>query len=187
MANISLKEWTNRLKGFVNELEEKRNEECLRIAHDALALVKRRLINEKVDSKGEPLGSYSRAVVPFWFYKGKETNRDNAKAVQELYDKHGYFASYYDWRVVNNLPVDSINLSFTNKMWSKMAALIVESKLFKVVIKFEPTTEPERLKLGYHLERWPGLLQLNEKELNFVIQANRERRFINRLTKFKII
>lgn len=187
MAKLTLNQYIDRIKAFVKDLEKERNNECLVISNEVLALVKRRIINKKVLSDGEPLGSYSDAKVPYWFYKHKETNRDSAKAVAELYEKHGYFASYKDWREINNLPTDSINLSFTNKMWNTMKPVVVSSKLHKVFITFRPTTKPEQEKLGYQLERWPELFRLNKQELEFVKEANYQRRLVYRLTKFQLI
>lgn len=187
MAKITIKELQRRFSDLIKDLEKERNNECLVISNEVLALVKRRIINKKVLADGEPLGNYSEALVPYWFYQGKETNRDNAKAVAELFEKKGYFASYKDWREINNLPTDAINLSFTNKMWNTMKAYVVESKLFKVAISFKPTKKPEQDKLGYHLERWPDLFRMTAQEIEFVKKANTERRLIYRLTKFKII
>src|SRR5688572_19897873 len=120
------------LKAAIDELNNTREAETTRIMHDDLALVSSRVINKGLLSDGSSTGGYSEAVVPYWMQGGGDYNKKNAafdikKKQQELLKKVGYFASYKNWRQINNRPVAFKNFSFTGNMWKKIKALIVGS------------------------------------------------------------
>lgn len=168
---MNIKEAINAYQRLSAELEATRGQEYARIGADALALVKRRIINKGELSDGQKLGNYSTKPVPYWFYKGKETVRNNAKAVADLLKQFGYFASYKDWREVNNLPTSFINLSFTAKMWKSVFAKLEKQTPQAVTIGISASTERDKKLLGYHQERWGNLLALNVAELQYIKNA----------------
>ena len=172
---MDFSEWTNRLGILIQILESERAETMLKNVADMLALVQARIINERENVKGGSFGTYSDAVVPFWFYRGKDTRRNNQTAVDDLYYRVGYFASYQDWREVNNLTGDQINFSFTGEMWKSMKPIILQDKSGVVVIGWV-LDDPEKDRLmGFHLGRFPDLLDLNARELKIMDTLNQQR------------
>ena len=172
---MTFSEYTDALNRAVVLLESERKANALRIVSDTMALLKRRIINERVDDKGLEFGTYSDADVPFWFFRGKETKGDNAARVDELYKKHGYWASYQDWREVNNLLGDKINFSFTGEMWKSLIPVVVTDETGKVTIGIIADDDSSDKKIGYQIARFKHMLNLNEMEMKMVQDANNRR------------
>lgn len=173
---ILLTQFIRNLKNARNELEQSLEQDALLVALDAWALVKSRIINRGEKADGSRFGNYSRAVVPYYYYLGKETNRNNRKAVEDLLQQVGYWASYTDWRRVNNLPVDKINLSFTNKMFRNTFPVVTDSAPRRIVITLKSSTRNEQDKVNYLSERFGNILDLSKDEEKFVANAYLERR-----------
>ncbi len=169
---MSINEFLNRLGATIIDIENSRDANAVKIALDSLALVKRRVINTGVNEKGSKFGNYSKAVVPFFYYYGKETNRNNATVVKELYERKGFWASYRDWREVNNLPVEFINFSFTNRMWSSLAPAIETRERFRTVVGIAARTGKEQDKLNWQNRRFGDILAVNQQERDLISRAN---------------
>ena len=168
-------EWAERLSKFIDILESNRERVYLEIVSDMQAIVQNRVINERVGPDGQAFGQYSRAVVPYWFYRGKETKRDNQNAVNDLLERVGYFASYADWREVNNLTGDDLNFSFTGDMWKSMKTVVAESKEGYIQVGWV-FDDPEKDQLMvWHLNRFPDLLDLSPDELHMLDAMNEDR------------
>ena len=160
---------------IVQVLDETRLKEAITTANDLKALVRDRVQNDKVKSDGQPFGQYSTAPVPYWFYTDKESNvSDSAK---KLLDTVGYFASYADFREVNNVQAGDIDLTLTGQMWA--STTVVEGDISDgqatAIIQF--TGESNKLKAGYHGDRFGNILAASDEEINAVIESYRERRF----------
>jgi hypothetical protein len=83
-----------------------------KMALNAYALVKNRIINEGTIGEGKSLGSYSDNELPAFYFKDKAINSSG----EEFYlsaKKEGKGISYKNWRRANNLPTDHKTLSFT--------------------------------------------------------------------------
>lgn len=172
---MSIPEFVDKLSKTIKDIESERSKAALKLSLDSLALVKRRWINTGRDSQGKRY-NYSDAKIPFWFFRGKETNRDNANAVQDLYDKYGFFASYKDWRVVNNLPVRFINFSFTNRMWTAIQPRIKIEEAGRTVVTVEALSDNENAKVKFSNHRINGdILELSDDERNLLTVLNRKR------------
>jgi len=172
---MSIAEFVARLGNVIKDIESDREANATKIVLDSLALVKRRVINTGKDETGKEFGKYSTALVPFWYYYGKETNRNNKTAVAELYRRKGYLASYKDWREVNNLPTAFINFSFTNKMWNSLTPVIVVTRESRTVIGVEASSAKEQDKLNFQNARFGDILALNKQERELVTLANNAR------------
>lgn len=183
---MTFSEWTGRLRQAIEILENQQAENCLKMVNDTMALLKRRIINDRTDSKGASFGTYSDAVVPFWFYKSKESRGDAAARADELYKRQGYWASYQDWREVNNLTGDDINFSFTGEMWKSMMPVVVRDEGGDLIIGIIADDEGSDEKIGYHIRRFPNLLDLNELEEKLLTESN-QRRIENIFKKVGII
>lgn len=183
---MTFAEWTDSLNKAIEILENERESSCLKMVNDTMALLKRRIINDRVDDKGQAFGQYSEADVPFWFYKGKESKGDAAARADELYKRHGYWASYQDWREVNNLTGTDINFSFTGEMWKSMVPVVVkdqEGELTIGIIADDPGSDE---KIGYQIARFPNLLDLDVKEEKILTTLN-EKRLENALKEAGIL
>lgn len=161
---MDFREWTQRLGTFIDILEREREQVMINNAANIMALLQQRIINDRVNASGQPFDTYSRAVVPFWYYGSQETRRDTANALSDLYEKTGYFASYADWREVNHLIGDNINFSFTGEMWKSMKTVVIDSGKDVISVGWIFDDPEKDVIFGYHLNRFPDLLDLSPDE-----------------------
>lgn len=176
-------EYIKRIDDMLNYNESNRKNEALTIGLDLLATVKDRVINDSENFEGDSLGSYSESVVPFYYYGNKPTNRDSDIAIQELKEKHGYFASYKDWREINNLPTDKVTTSFTGAMWRSVKPTITEDGFALTVVEIRSDKQEENEKLLFLSARYGDLLALNEQEIEDLREDNRVR-LLKQLNRF---
>lgn len=83
-----------------------------KMAINAYAMMKDRIINEGTIGDGKQLGEYSDNKLPAFFFKDKAANSSG----QQFYlkaKKKGNGISYKEWREANNRPTDHVSLSFT--------------------------------------------------------------------------
>lgn len=170
---MTIEEYISRLRATVIDLRNSREVESIVIAKDVLAMVKSRVINKGQDENNQKIGDYSLAVVPVYFYKNKEKRVGDA--VEKLRKKYGNFASYKDWREVNNLGVEFKNYSFTGHMWASVYPIVVEKDAGSVTIAITASTDNALQKLRYAVGETPGLLKLNDRERELMITAQRNR------------
>lgn len=171
----SIEQFITSLRATIKDIEDNRVKDVQKIAADSLALVKRRVINKGKQADGSSFGTYSTKVVPFWFYIGKETNRSNQAAVDDLYNKFGFFASYRDWRVVNNLQVRFKNFSFTNRMWNSLRPVVEEQKPGRAVITIKARSQKEEDKVKFANAKHGDILALSKDERDLVTELNNDR------------
>lgn len=172
---MSINEFVSRLNGTIRDIENDRSSTAVKITLDSLALVKRRVINTGKDSEGGSFGRYSKAVVPFFYYYGKETNRSNKQAVEDLKKKYGFFASYRDWRDVNNLQTEFINFSFTNRMWNSLVPVVLVDNKDRSVVGIQAKTSNEEDKVKFQNARFGDILALSKDERDLLKQINEQR------------
>lgn len=90
-----------------------------KMALDATGMVKDRLVNTGINSKGNSLGTYSVNELPAFFFKDKALNQGGEKLYQTRTSskkkggdgKKGI--SYREWRAANNRPTSHVTLSFS--------------------------------------------------------------------------
>ena len=160
---------------IVQVLDETRPKEAVTTANDLRALVRDRVQNDKVKADGQPFGQYSQAVVPYWYYKDKESNVSNA--AQKLLNTVGYFASYADFREVNNVQAGDIDLTLTGQMWASTTVIEGDISDGQATAIIQFTGESNKLKAGYHGDRFGNILAASDEEVNAAIESYRERRF----------
>lgn len=163
-----------KLERLQQELDNTRAEEYEVIVRDVVALVKRRVINTGTDADGGQFSPYSTAVVPYWFFRGKDGV--TANDIQKLKEQKGYFASYRDLREVKGRPINYKNFSFTNKMWTSLDAFAESESDGVVVIGFTTTNDRVDI-LNIHHEQ-SEILKLSKEERTLLQTLSRER--INR-------
>lgn len=170
---MSNDEFIMKLEAVLVDLRATRATSAMLISKDAIALMKRRIINKGKDENDKKIGDYSQAVVPVWMYKNKE--KRVANAVEKLVKKKGYFASYRDWREVNNLPVEFKNFSFTGHMWSSVSPIIVEQDEASVTIGMAATTANGAKKLQFVIAKHPNILNLSKSETELISKTQTKR------------
>lgn len=158
-------------QNLVNDLNSSRTAEYEVIVLDAMALVKKRVINQGIDADGNSFGGYSEAVVPFWYARGKDGVSSND--VDRLKAKHGYFASYRDLREIKGLPTSNKNFSFTNKMWNSLEAFTISNSGGKIVIGLRTSNDRDEILEIHHSQS--EILNLSEAETKLVRQLSRQR------------
>lgn len=172
-------ELQNRINTAISTIKAQRERDCMIIARDALSAITSRMQNQGIDADGQKMGDgegptpYSDRVVPYWFFKNKPSNRGNA--VEDLYSKKGYFASYADWREVHGLPTDKVTTTFTGSMWHDMKPVIVESTPLRTVIEFQPSSEENKMKYFYLNKQYGIITRLSEQEKKDVRKDNESR------------
>ena len=170
---MNIKDFQKYLQEVIQVLDDTREKEAEITGQDLTALVRDRVQNDKLKADGSPFGTYSQSVVPYWFFKdkGRVSNAD-----KRVLDKYGYFASYADFRDVNNLFSDEIDLTFTGAMWKSAGVEDVQQNegVTTAIISFKG--EDNKLKAGYHSDRFGNILTPNEQEINAAFGGYRERR-----------
>lgn len=181
---MTVQEYILRLKAVKTELDNTRESTAMLISQDVLALQKSRIINTGKDDEGKKIGDYSKKVVPVWMYEKKEKRVSNA--VEKLRKKKGNFASYADWREVNNLPIEFKNFSFTNQMWSSIVAYVAERTEKSVTVGYTANNEKALTKLRYVIDKHPDLFDLSQTEENLLVKAQ-ENRILGVLKKWGVV
>lgn len=83
-----------------------------KIALNAYAMMKNRVINDGTIGEGKSLGTYSTNELPAFYFKDKAAN-GKGEAFYLKAQKEGKGISYDEWRKANNRPTDHVTLSFT--------------------------------------------------------------------------
>lgn len=143
----TLPEYINNLVGFKKQYQEERISLVLRMADDATALMKIRVINNKTNAQGATFGIYKESTI-------------KAKKTRNSYDG--------DRR---------INFSDTNRMWSGtgvsgrgVKAKVIESDNQKVTVIIQPEDDQDRIKvLGILESKFGAIIDWNQDEQNLLI------------------
>lgn len=104
----------NRLSAMITDQLPAINE---KMALDASAMVKDRILNTGIKADGSSLGEYSDNRLPTFFFKDKELNKAGENFYLSRKKKDAKNAnpgiSYKEWREANNRPTDHVTLSFS--------------------------------------------------------------------------
>lgn len=176
---MDLLEFSNVLVDIINDLTANRTGESVQIANESVELVRLRVQNSKETADGGSFGQYSEAKVPKWFFRGKSLSN----GADERIRKGPSFISYSDFRDANNLPTDSINFTFSGDMWRNTGVTGIEESEFETSVNVGGQTTRAKELLGFHAERFGSLLEMSEKEVQFIVNAHSER-ISNTLSKF---
>lgn len=155
------------------------------MALDAAAMVKDRVINTGVNSKGASLGKYSENELPSFFFKDKSLNASGEKFYLDA-KKKGKGISYKEWREANNRPADHVTLSFTGQTMKDIGVVkqlieggkiitAVGSKNTKVRDKGVTTDQVVNEFLG---PRYGNFMEPNKQEID-IIASNLQKQVNN--------
>ena len=132
---------------------------------DMLALIKERVIQRGERSDGQKIDGYSTKVVPTWYYQNAEARSQTA--YERLGKKYGSFASYENWRDVNNLQTEKVDFFFTGKMWKSMTITIKRNGTGWIGL-ISPSTIPEQDKVKWLTIQKGEFLKPTEQELTIL-------------------
>lgn len=120
--------------------------------NDITADVRARVQHKGLNEKDTRFSAYSDNILPVYFFEGKSrTGSDAAYAkVKDLAKrkKHPGFASYKDWRTVNNLQVERKDFTFTGRLFNSIKITGIKSlkNLIEVIVEPGTKTEIDKLK-----------------------------------------
>lgn len=93
-------------------------------------------------------------------------------------DSFGSYSVEYElFRIENNQPVDAKNFTFTGDMWRDTGITSVETTGFTTTVMIGGQTQEAADKLFFNTERDGEILEASEDEIEFIVEAHRERIF----------
>jgi hypothetical protein len=183
----SISEFRANIQAAIAEIRANRERETTLMMLDELALIKARVINSGEKADGGNFGKYSEAKVPYWFHGSNLKNADfNVKKKQdELLKKKGYFASYKDWREINNRPTAVKNFSFTNEMWNGIEPIVVATDADSTSYVFGSRNADAQNKIDWNKRRDGDFLKQSPDERAMLARFN-EQRVLKTLRKYDL-
>lgn len=172
---ISVDEFSNNINAFINFCESNRVNNARLVGINALALIKKRVLQEGKDSEDSIIPGYSQVDVPAFYYSNKPTRSSSALSLLDD------FASYEDWRIANDLAIDKVTYFFTGEMWKSMrVAVLNEGRVF-----IGPTGENNIKKVAGLTSQKGEFLRPTKKEQELLRVAALNKK-INDLKRFNI-
>lgn len=171
---MTITEFIQNIKLASSELIANREAESIQVAREVMAQVRLRVQTDNVDANGNTFGRYSQAVVPQWMYYGKSLSQ----GAEAKLKKGKWMTSYEDFRDYNNLQTDAKDFTFSGEMWRNTGVVRVENTTNVTTVVLGGTTQRSQELIGYHTEReGVNIIAPNEQEVNFAVEAHRERVF----------
>ena len=158
---------------FINALEEIRSTrpaETQILGIEALALVRLRIQNTRLDDEGNEFGQYSDAVVPRWYF-----NKLNTQASKKILERKGWFVSYKDLRDARGFQTESYDYTFTGRFFAELNAAIVEDSISSTTVEIRGSERSQLILDGQSDKLGKSLLLLSEEELQIINEAYFER------------
>lgn len=157
---------------LISNLQATRQEDATIAANDLAVLIRTRIQQQRLDSKGSSFGGYSLAVVPKWYGIAKA----QLQAAASTINKGDYFQSYKDFREADGLQTESIDFTRTGQMFQQSGVAEVSSSTNTTTITIGGQTAYAKELLGYHGDRFgQPLFTPTADELQMVIDSIRER------------
>lgn len=145
-----------------------------KIAVNAYALMRQRVIEKGTIGEDKSLGNYSDNPLPAYFFKEKALNSKGEKAYEKA-KKSGEGISYKEWRQANNRPTDHVTLSFSGATLNDIGVIkslkegtkvitIVGAKNAKKHIGDKSTSEI----IGYLQDQYGDFIKPNKAENEYL-------------------
>ena len=103
-----------------------------KMALNAYAMIKNRVVNDGTIGENKSLGGYSENDLPAYFFKNKALNK-KGEEFYEKKQKKGEGISYKEWREMNNRPTDHVTLSMTGTTFNDIGVIKQLAEGTKVV------------------------------------------------------
>jgi len=133
--------------------ESARVELALEMAFDVTALVKSRVINDRVNELGNSFGEYAESTQVVKIKKGRTRSVADA-----LFDS-GF----------SSLPFPNVNFSDTNQLWNQTGPQVKEQDDNLVRVRIEPRGDRKEV-LGYLVNRYGDIIALSESEKEYIVE-----------------
>lgn len=150
-----LRQLVKNLEGFVEYNRSQRGERLLLAATDANALMKSRVINDRVNDKGNSFGEYALSTQAIKVRKGRTKGTNNPL----LFDS-GFSSKTFPNK----------NFSDTNRMWNQVLPTLVSDSGDTVVVKIEPNGDRKKI-MEIQEAKHGVILALSENEEDFVAEV----------------
>lgn len=145
-----------------------------KVAQNAYALMKNRVVNDGTIGENKSLGTYSDNELPSFFFKDKSANGKGESFYLKA-KKEGRGISYKEWREANNRPTDHVTLSFTGTTLNDIGVIkslvegtkvitLVGAKNTKTRAKGKSTSDIG----GYLKDQYGDFLQPNNAEIQIL-------------------
>jgi hypothetical protein len=174
MANINIENFSERLQKLRLLVEQELPVINARMATSAFSLVENRIVNDGLKANGSSLGKYSENPLPAFFFTSNALGSGadaKAESLLKKNKKNGINGiSYKDWRGVNGLQTNHIDLQFTGETWKDFAILKTESTPESALTTIQSKGSIKRGSKStadiadYNAERFGDYLALSEDE-----------------------
>lgn len=145
-----------------------------KVAVNAYALMRQRVIERGTIGEDKSLGSYSDNPLPSFYFEGKALNGAGEKALEKA-KKSGEGISYADWRKANNRPIDHVTLSFSGATLNDIGVIKSLRDGTKVVTIVGPKNTKLRKDgkttsevVGYLQDQYGDFIKPNKSEENLL-------------------
>lgn len=142
-----------------------------KIAGNAYAMMKTRIIDTGTIGENESLGNYSEHELPTFYFKGKALIKQAEDALKKA-DKQGDGISYKNWRLANNRPVDHVTLSFSGTTLNDIGvikSLVEGAKIITIVGSKNSKTRKDGKTteeiVGYLKDQYGDFIKPNNEEI----------------------
>lgn len=175
-----LRSLVNAIAVLKNELLVSREKVAVQIAANLLAQVENRIIQKGEDSNGNKFPGYSNTQVPKYYYYGKSRNTGADNRVKKAKTKT---LSYEQFRQINGLQTQHVDLYFTGEMW-RGTGVKVEKNIFGFTsVSIQGRTKPAQDKIRWNSDRYgESILKPQKDEIEAARRAYQTDR-INRIKK----
>lgn len=188
--NLNVNDFNDKVRVLLSTAQTEFPAINARLAKSALSLIKDRIINEGVNAKGSKFPKYSTQPLPAFFFIGKGLGSGADKKMEaELKSQRkagvkNPGVSYEQWRDINNLQTDHVDMKFTGETLKDLDVLETRTEgnvIITVVASKDSITRTNGKKtittgkITEHLaERYGDFLELSEKETEAIEEAFNE-------------
>lgn len=149
------------LRNAAQALTASRETAAVRVASDLRALVQSRIIQTGTNADGQKFPAYSRKKAPAYLYVGKSRN-----AGAEARVKKAGSLSYAEFRELNNLQTDHVDLYLTGQMWRNTGVVVERRLLRSTLVRIEGRTSDAAQKIDWNSLRYGGsILEPSQQEI----------------------
>lgn len=156
---MSIDEAIERLTKLEQVIEEGLESISQEVAMDAVGLIVNR-----IQQKGLEGRRYSDNPLPTFFFS---RNADKKGALKQLAKQKGG-VSYKDWRQMNNLQTDHVDLTFTGRMWQNIGIVGTvrrEDAFITIIGGFDKEVKD---KLRWNAQRFGDFFMVNTEEKEMI-------------------
>lgn len=141
-----------------------------KVAVNAYALMRQRVIEKGTIGEDKSLGEYSENPLPTFYFAGKALNSKGEKALEKA-KKNGEGISYGEWRRANNRPTEHVTLSFSGATLNDIGVIKQIKEGIKTVTIVGPKNTKQRANgkstsdiVGYLQEQYGDFIKPNKQE-----------------------